>query len=52
LFGLKKIKRGKNRGEKFKKNLSCYEEKFFLPNMREKLKKNLFLVTYQKRQID
>jgi len=26
----------KNREESYKENLSCYEEIFFLPNMREK----------------
>jgi len=34
IFGLMKVK--KNKEEKWKENLSCYEENFFLPNMRGK----------------
>ena len=36
LFGLRKVKKKQNREEKCKENLSCYEEKFFLPNIRGK----------------
>ena len=36
LFGLRKVKKEKNIEEKCKENLSCYQEKFFLPNMRGK----------------
>jgi len=36
LFSLRKVKRKKNREEKWKENLTCCEEKFFLPNMRAK----------------
>ena len=36
LFGLRKVKRKKNKEESYKKNLGCYEEKIFLPNMRGK----------------
>ena len=32
----------KNREESCKENLSCYEEKIFLPNMRGKWRENLF----------
>jgi len=35
-FSLRKVKRKKNGEEHCKENLSCYEEKIFLPNMREK----------------
>ena len=42
----------KNREENYKENLICYEEKIFLSNMRGKWKKNLFLIVYQKSQID
>ena len=38
----------KNKEEKWKENLSCYEEKFFLPNMRGKWMENFFLVAFQK----
>jgi len=34
----------KNREEKWKENLSCYEEKYFLSNMRGKWRENLFLM--------
>ena len=36
LFDLRKIKMEKNREEKSKEKLYCYEEKIFLPNMRGK----------------
>jgi len=38
----------KNWVEKYKKNL-CYEENFFLPNMRGKWRKKLFLIASRKR---
>jgi len=52
LFGLRKVKRKKNREENCKENLSYYEEKIFLPNIRGKSRKNLFSIIYQKSQID
>ena len=36
--------KGKKIEEKYKKNLCCYEENCFLPNMRGKWRKKLFLV--------
>ena len=42
-------KERKNREKSCKENLSCYEKKIFLPNMRGKWRKNLFLIVYQKR---
>ena len=41
-------KKKKNREESCEKNLSCYEEKIFLPNMRGKWRKNLFLIICKK----
>ena len=42
----------KNREKKCEENLSCYEEIFFLPNMRGKWRKNLFSVVCRVRYID
>jgi len=36
LFGLRKVNKKKNKEEKCKENLSCDEQKYFLPNMRGK----------------
>ena len=48
IIWLEESQKEKNREETYKKNLSCYEEKIFLPNMGEKWRKNLFLIVYKK----
>ena len=42
IIGFEESQKEKKREENGKENLCCYEEKFFLPNMREKWRKNLF----------